>query len=66
MFSKSGALDSDPVTRVEGGWREGPAGAVVHVVMLAQDGVPPQERAAAGQRLGAAARRIEDLLLAPR
>jgi len=66
VFSKSGALDSDPVTRVEGGWREGPAGAVVHVVMLAQDGVPPQERAAAGQRLGAAARRIEDLLLAPR
>jgi len=66
VFAKSGALDSEPIARVEAGWREGPAGAVVHVVMLAQDGVPPQERAAAGQRLGAAARQIQDLLLAPK
>ncbi len=66
VFAKGGALDSDPVTRVEAGWREGPQGAVVHVVMLAQDGVAAAERTAAGQRLGAAARRIEQLLLAPR
>jgi hypothetical protein len=66
VFGKGGSLDSDPVTRVEAGWREGPAGALVHVVILVQDGVPAGERAAAGQRLAAAARRIQDLLLAPR
>ena len=66
VFAKGGSLDSDPVTRVEAGWREGPEGAVVHVVMLAQDGVDAAGRADAGQRLGDAARRIQELLLAPR
>lgn len=63
-FGKGGALDSDPVTRVRAGWREGPTGTVVHVVMLAQDGVAAGEQAAAGQRLGEAAREIEERLLA--
>ncbi|MBY0396764.1 MAG: hypothetical protein K2X91_09890, partial [Thermoleophilia bacterium] len=39
-----GALDSDPVTRVESGWREGPDGSqFVYVIMLARplaDGPP--------------------------
>lgn len=65
-FGKSGALDSDPVTRVEAGWREGPDGPLVYVVMLAQDGVAAGERAAAGERLGKAARDIQERLLAPR
>lgn len=65
-FAKSGALDSEPVTRVEAGWREGPQGAVVYVVMLAQDDVAASERAAAGQRLGAAAQRLQERLLAAR
>ncbi|MBK8100439.1 MAG: serine hydrolase [Planctomycetes bacterium] len=59
VFRKGGALDSDPITRVEAGWREGPDGPVVFVVMLAQDGVAAGDRAATGQRLGAAARQIE-------
>ncbi|MGB3967632.1 MAG: hypothetical protein WBO45_12955 [Planctomycetota bacterium] len=63
-YSKSGALDSEPITRVEAGWCVGPGGPLVHVVMLAQDGVPAGDRAAAGQRLGATARAIQDLLLA--
>lgn len=63
-FAKDGALDSDPVTRVEAGFQEGPRGALVHVVMLAHDGVAADGRAAAGQRLGAAARAITARLLA--
>jgi hypothetical protein len=66
VFAKGGSLDSEPVTRVDAGWREGPAGTLVHVVILVQDGVPAGERGAAGRRLGAAAQRIRDLLLAPR
>jgi hypothetical protein len=65
-FAKSGALDSSPVTRVAAGWCETPEGPLVHVVMLAQDDVPADELAAAGARLGAATRRIERMLLAPR
>ncbi|MBL8755103.1 MAG: hypothetical protein JNK15_17500 [Planctomycetes bacterium] len=65
-FYKGGALDSDPVTRVDAGWREGPDGARVHVVMLAQDGVAPAGRGVAGEHLGDAARRIVDMLHAPR
>jgi hypothetical protein len=61
-FGKDGALDSDPITRVEAGWREGPEGAVVWVVMLAVPGVPADQRAAQGQQLGDAAVRIERLL----
>lgn len=64
VFRKGGSLDSAPVTRVEAGFCEGPRGATVHVVMLAQDGVDASARAAAGQRLGDAARRITDRLLA--
>lgn len=55
---KGGALDSDPVTRVEAGFLQGPAGAMVHVVMLAHDGMPDGMRADAGQRLGMAAKAI--------
>lgn len=62
---KDGALDSEPITRVDAGWCDGPTGPVVFVVMLAQHGVPADERSAAGQRLGHAAGRIEELLLAP-
>ena len=65
-FGKDGALDSEPITRVEAGWREGPDGAFVHVVMIAQTGVDPAQRADAGQRLGAAAQAIERLLLQSR
>lgn len=65
-FGKDGALDSEPITRVEAGWREGPDGAVVYVVMLSWSGVDPAQRAEAGQRLGAAATTIEQLLLQPR
>jgi hypothetical protein len=63
VFAKGGSLDSEPVTRVEGGWHEGADGTLVHVVMLAQDGVAPGERAAAGTRLAEAARRIEQMLV---
>lgn len=55
---KGGALDSDPVTRVEAGFVRGPAGAMVHVVLLAHDGLPDGTRADAGQRLGSAAKAI--------
>ncbi|HEX6810146.1 MAG TPA: hypothetical protein VF384_00860 [Planctomycetota bacterium] len=65
-FAKGGSLDSDPVTRVEAGWHEGPEHTLVHVVMLAQDGVPAGERAAAGQRLGNAARSIAAMLVKAR
>lgn len=65
-FAKNGALDSDPITRVEAGWREGPDGAQVYVVMLAQSGVAAAERAAAGQQLGTAATRLVTRLLATR
>lgn len=64
-YGKGGALDSDPVTRVEAGWRTGPEGAFVHVVMLAHDGVPAAARADAGQRLGAAAAAITARLQRP-
>jgi hypothetical protein len=61
-FAKDGALDSEPVTRVNAGWRDGDDESVLHVVMLAQYGVPSAQREAAGQRLASAARRIEQLL----
>jgi hypothetical protein len=64
-FQKGGALDSEPVTRVEAGFREGPDGAVVHVVMLAWTGVPAAERAAAGQRLGELAKQLAQRLQRP-
>lgn len=64
-YGKNGALDSDPITRVDAGWRTGPDGAFVHVVMLAHDGVPSAERAAAGQRLGAAVAAITARLQRP-
>ncbi|MEO6597657.1 MAG: hypothetical protein ABIP94_23175 [Planctomycetota bacterium] len=66
VFAKSGALNSDPITRVEAGWREGPNGALVHVVMLSKSGVPADEQAKSGQLLGEAALRIQGLLLASR
>ena len=64
-FQKGGALDSDPVTRVEAGFREGPDGAFVHVVMLAWPGVPADDRAAAGQRLGQLAQQLVQRLQRP-
>lgn len=64
-YGKNGALDSDPITRIDAGWRTDPDGAFVHVVMLAHDGVPSAERAAAGQRLGAAAAAIVARLQRP-
>ena len=64
-FQKGGALDSDPVTRVEAGFREGPFGAMVHVVMLAHDGVPADRREAAGQALGALAKQLVQRLQRP-
>jgi hypothetical protein len=65
-FAKGGSLDSDPLTRVDAGWREDPSGPVVYVVMLAHAGVPAGDRAAAGQRLGDATRRIRERLFAAR
>jgi len=66
VFAKGGSLDSDPVTRVEGGWHESTGGTLVHVVMLSQSGVAAGERAAAGKRLAAAAKRIEQMLVSER
>lgn len=63
-YRKTGALDSDPVTRVDAGFVEGPNGTAVYVIMLAQEGVAAGEFAAAGQRLAAAGDRILALLLA--
>jgi hypothetical protein len=63
-FQKNGALDSPPVTRTVGGFREGPCGTAVYVIMLARDGEPAGGLAAAGQELGAAVATIEALLLA--
>ena len=62
-FHKGGALDSDPVTRVEAGWHEGPRGAVVHVVMVAQTGVPMAQREVAGKQLARTAKAIEQRLV---
>lgn len=64
LFQKGGDLDSEPVTRVDAGFRQGPDGAVVYVVMLAQGGVPEPQRRVAGQQLGRAARAIAQRLLA--
>jgi hypothetical protein len=61
-FGKTGALDSEPVTRVRAGWREAKDGPWVHVVMLARDGAA--DRPAAGEELEAAALDIERLLVA--
>ena len=66
VFAKGGSLDSDPVTRVEAGWHEAPDRVLVHVVMLASDGVPSSERSTVGQRLGNAARSIENMLVKAR
>jgi hypothetical protein len=66
-FAKGGSLDSEPVTRVDAGWREGTdGGALVYAVVLVQDGVAAAERPAAGKSLAAATRTIRELLLAPR
>lgn len=61
VFGKGGSLNSEPVARIRAGWREGPDGALVHVVLLAHDGAV--DRDTAGSRLAAAARRIEEILL---
>lgn len=63
IFQKGGDLDSEPVTRVRAGWREGPGGAFVHVVMLRWDGVPAAERAARGDHLAAIAAKLERMLV---
>jgi hypothetical protein len=63
VFQKGGDLDSEPVTRVRAGWREGPGGAFVHVVMLRWDGVPAAERAARGDHLAALAVKLERMLV---
>lgn len=63
-FRKGGALDSDPVTRVEAGWTADATGVRVHVVILQQAGVAAADRQAAGTRFGAAARALETHLLA--
>ncbi len=62
-FRKGGSLDSEPVTRVEAGWHEGPNGKLVHVVMLSQAGVAPDQRAVAGKQLARSAVALERMLL---
>lgn len=66
VFSKSGALDSDPLTRVEAGWAEGPGGKepIVFVVMLrqAKPGAD-QERQQAGRALAETCGSIRRMLL---
>ncbi len=64
-FAKGGSLDSEPVTRAYAGWRQGPQGAVVYVVMLSQSGVPAAGRAAAGDALAGAAKDLQAMLLEP-
>lgn len=59
---KSGALDSEPVTRVESGCCGSPSQPRIHVVMLVQDGVPANERSSAGEHLAACANRIVNRL----
>jgi len=61
-FTKGGSLNSNPVTRVRSGFRTGPSGTVVWVIMLAQQ-VDPDDRSAAGPRLAGATEAIEQLLL---
>lgn len=63
-FQKTGALDSDPVTRVDAGFVEGPHGVAVYVVMLAQDKVATSDLATAGQQLAKGIDVIRELLLA--
>lgn len=65
-YMKTGALDSDPLTRVEAGWKELPAAAepVVFVVMLRQPKPSEsQPRAEAGKALGEACTSIRKTLL---
>lgn len=60
VFRKDGDLDSDPVTRVHAGWREGPGGPFVFVVMLREVGRSGPE---AGERLAREATKLERLLV---
>lgn len=65
-YIKTGALDSDPLTRVEAGWKEPPAGAetVVFVVMLRQPNPGRnQPRGEAGKALAAGCTSIRKALL---
>ncbi len=60
-YAKDGALDSDPLTRVQAGWWETPKGPLVYVVMVAQPAPGSQGRTASGTRL---AKTAVDLQLA--
>jgi hypothetical protein len=67
-FVKSGALDTDPLTRVEAGWKESHdgAGPVVFVVMLWQPKPGEgQARKEAGTALGATCVEIRRILTQP-
>lgn len=60
VFRKDGALDSAPATRTRAGWREGPEGTRVFVILLSDTG----GGAATGRRLEETGRRLEELLFA--
>lgn len=63
-YVKTGSLASDPLTRVEAGWRESPHGVFVFVVMLRQATAPlGQERSKASETLGSACETVRDLIL---
>ncbi|MBI5852226.1 MAG: hypothetical protein HZB39_14525 [Planctomycetes bacterium] len=62
-WQKSGALDTDPITRVESGCFPLDGTPLVYVVMLAQDDAGTTSAAEAGARLGRLALALRDLML---
>lgn len=62
--TKGGALNTDPITRVESGWWDAPGvGRVVYVAMLTQPGPGSRPRAEAADRLEATARQLVGRML---
>jgi hypothetical protein len=61
---KEGALNSDPLVRVQSGWCEVPGGStLVYVVVLSQPSPGKLPRDKAGERLEATARQLTKLVL---
>jgi hypothetical protein len=62
-LSKTGALDSDPMTRITSGIVEGPEGPLVYVVICERADPGTRERAAAADALEASSARLTRALL---
>ncbi|WZO97845.1 serine hydrolase [Isosphaeraceae bacterium EP7] len=63
LISKTGSLDTDPITRCRTGWIESPNGPVVYAIMLQQPGPGARPRPEAAQRLHDLVGAIERLVI---